>query len=182
MDIEETAIPDVKIVRPRVFGDARGFFLEAWNERAFARAGLDIRFVQDNQSRSTKGTLRGLHYQLPNAQGKLVRAAVGTVFDVAVDLRRRSKTFGEWVGITLSDKNHEMLWVPPGFAHGFLVLSESADFHYKCTDFYAPESERTIRWDDPEIGIDWPLQPEISPLLSAKDCAGAAFRSADYFP
>jgi dTDP-4-dehydrorhamnose 3,5-epimerase len=182
MEVESTAIPDVKIIRPSVFSDVRGFFLESWNQGAFAEAGLDLAFVQDNYSRSAAGTLRGLHYQVQHPQGKLVRAAVGTIFDVAVDLRRSSVTFGKWVGVTLSDTSHDMLWVPPGFAHGFLVLSDTADFHYKCTDFYAPECERTIRWDDADLGIEWPLPPGTAPLLSAKDSNGCAFRDADYFP
>jgi dTDP-4-dehydrorhamnose 3,5-epimerase len=182
MDVQPTAIPDVKIIRPKVFGDPRGFFLESWNHRDFALAGLHFAFVQDNHSRSVRGTLRGLHYQIRHRQGKLVRAATGTVFDVAVDLRRGSSTFGRWVGEKLSDEGHEMLWVPPGFAHGFLVLSDTADFQYKCTDFYAPEYERTIRWNDPDLGIDWPLPDGMEPLLSVKDRQGSEFRDARHFP
>jgi len=182
MDVEKTSIPEVLILRPKVFGDARGFFVETWNRRTFAAAGLDVTFVQDNHSRSARGTLRGLHYQVKQTQGKLVRAAVGRVFDVAVDLRRSSPTFGRWVGVTLSDTGHEMLWVPPGFAHGFLVLSETADFQYKCTDYYAPEHERSIRWDDPELRIDWPLPDGTEPLLSLKDREARKFRDAEYLP
>lgn len=181
-DVVATSIPDVKLIRPQVFGDARGLFLETWNRKAFEAAGLDADFVQDNHSRSSAGTLRGLHYQIRQPQGKLVRVATGTVFDVAVDLRRSSDSFGQWVGVTLSDRNHEMLWIPGGFAHAFLVLSESADFVYKCTDYYAPEHERTIRWDDPDIAIDWPLPGSQRPILSSKDQAGVAFRDAEVFP
>jgi dTDP-4-dehydrorhamnose 3,5-epimerase len=181
MQIERTAIPDVLILRPKVFGDARGFFVETWNRKTFAAAGLDVDFVQDNHSRSSKGTLRGLHYQLPQAQGKLVRAAFGRVFDVAVDLRRSSATFGLWVGVELTDTGQEMLWVPPGFAHGFLVLSETADFSYKCTDFYAPEYDHAIRWDDPDLAIAWPLPDGTEPQLSAKDRQAKAFRDAEVF-
>lgn len=181
MRFEPLAIPEVVLVRPEVYGDHRGFFLESFNERRFAAAGLDLRFVQDNHSRSVRWTLRGLHYQVREPQGKLVRVVAGSVFDVAVDLRRGSPAFGKWVGATLTAANHEMLWVPPGFAHGFVVLSESADFLYKCTDFYAPEHERSIRWDDPDLAIDWPLPVGQQPLLSAKDRAGAAFRDAECF-
>jgi dTDP-4-dehydrorhamnose 3,5-epimerase len=181
MKAEGTAIPEVVLIRPQVFGDARGFFLESWSERCFSRAGLELRFVQDNHSRSTQGTLRGLHYQVRQPQGKLVRAATGAVFDVAVDLRRSSSTFGRWVGTTLSDENHHMLWIPPGFAHGFLVLSESADLIYKCTEFYAPEHERSIRWDDVELDVAWPLPAGAKPLLSARDREASAFGDAEYF-
>ena len=182
MQVVATEIADVKIIRPRVFGDARGFFLETWNRSDFTAAGIDAEFVQDNHSRSTRGTLRGLHYQVRQPQGKLVRVAFGAVFDVAVDLRQSSPSFGRWIGTTLSDENHEMLWVPPGFAHGFLVLSETADFQYKCTNFYAPDHERAIRWNDPELGIRWPLVEGSEPLLSDKDRAAAAFGDAEYFP
>ncbi|MFP4296164.1 MAG: dTDP-4-dehydrorhamnose 3,5-epimerase [Halothiobacillaceae bacterium] len=181
MKIVSTAIPDVRIIEPRVFGDHRGFFLESWNRRQFAEAGLDLDFVQDNHSRSGQGTLRGLHYQIEQAQGKLVRVTSGVVLDVAVDLRRRSPTFGRWVGVELSDRNHRMLWVPAGFAHGFLVRSDSADFQYKCTDYYAPEYERCIRWDDPDLGIDWALPEGVEPVLSSKDRAGLAFRDAEVY-
>jgi dTDP-4-dehydrorhamnose 3,5-epimerase len=181
MQFEPTSIPDVVLIRPEVFGDARGFFTETWSERRFSASGLDLRFVQDNHSRSTRDTLRGLHYQVKQPQGKLVRAASGEVYDVAVDLRRSSGTFGHWVGAMLSDENHHMLWIPPGFAHGFLVLSESADLIYKCTDFYAPDYERSIRWDDSEIEIAWPLPAGTKPLLSAKDRAARAFSESEYF-
>lgn len=176
------AIPDVVLLRPKVFGDHRGFFLESWNRNSFAAAGLDLDFVQDNHSRSTRHTLRGLHYQMKQTQGKLVRVTVGVVFDVAVDLRRSSPTFGRWIGVELSEANNHILWVPPGFAHGFLVLSETADFQYKCTDYYAPGHERTLLWNDPAIGIDWPLPPGVTPLLAKKDAAGVLLRDADTFP
>ena len=178
----ETAIPDVRIIEPRVFGDARGFFMETWSRRDFASVGIDADFVQDNHSRSVQGTLRGLHYQIQQPQGKLVRVTAGEVFDVAVDLRRTSPTFGRWVGVMLSAENHRQLWVPPGFAHGFYVVSEVAEFQYKCTDYYAPEHERCIRWDDPELGIEWPLIVDGSgPLLSEKDRAGARFADAEVY-
>ncbi|MEJ1963922.1 MAG: dTDP-4-dehydrorhamnose 3,5-epimerase [Gammaproteobacteria bacterium] len=154
-------------IQPRVFDDARGFFLETWQERRFAEAGIHARFVQVNQSRSTRNTLRGLHYQIQQTQGKLVWVVRGSVFDVAVDIRRGSPTFGRWVGEELSEENHRLLWVPPGFAHGFLVLSEIADFAYQCTDFYAPNYERAIRWDDPELAIDWPLYG-ADPIVSSE--------------
>jgi len=182
MEFLPTEIPDVILIRPRVFGDSRGFFLESWEERKFAAAGIAARFVQDNHSRSSRHTLRGLHYQKPNTQGKLVRVVSGTVYDVAVDIRRSSPTFGKWVGVTLSAETHEMLWVPAGFAHGFLVLSESADFLYRCTDFYAPAAEKAIRWDDPELGVRWPLPPGAQPLLSSKDAVAGGLREAEYFP
>ena len=178
MQFEPTAIPEVVLIRPNVFGDARGFFLESWNQQRFREGGLDLTFVQDNHSRSRRGTLRGLHYQVKQPQGKLVRTATGTVFDVAVDMRRASPTFGRWVGATLSDENQHMLWIPPGFAHGFLVLSAAADFLYKCTDFYAPEYERSVRWDDPDLAIAWPMPEGVGPLLSAKDLAADSFKSA----
>ena len=181
MELEPTGIPDVILIRPKVFGDPRGYFFESWEERKFAAAGLDVKFVQDNHSRSTRNILRGLHYQIQQAQGKLVRVVTGAVYDVAVDIRRSSPTFGRWVGATLSEENHHMLWVPPGFAHGFLVLSESADFLYRCTDFWAPQFERAIQWNDPELDIRWPLPPVVSPVLSAKDAAAVRFRDAEYF-
>lgn len=181
MQLRPTRIPDVILIEPRVYGDQRGFFLESWNERSFTEAGLNLRFVQDNHSRSKQWTLRGLHYQVKQPQGKLVRVVAGAVFDVAVDLRRSSPTFGKWVGEILSAENHRMLWIPPGFAHGFLVLSEFADFLYKCTDFYAPEHERAVRWNDPNIGIEWPLPAGKAPILSSKDQAAGAFRDAEYF-
>ena len=175
-----TAIPDVLILEPKVFGDARGFFFESYNARTFAQAtGLDVNFVQDNHSRSARGVLRGLHYQLKQPQGKLVRVVRGSVFDVAVDVRKSSPTFGRWVGVELSESNQRQMWVPAGFAHGFLVTSESADFLYKTTDYYAPEHERCIAWDDPAIGIQWPLTSE--PQLSAKDKAGVSLAQAETF-
>lgn len=177
MNIIETSMPDVKIIEPKVFGDDRGFFMETWNERVFREAGIDLAFVQDNHSRSTKNTLRGLHYQIKNPQGKLVRVTRGEVFDVAVDLRCQSPTFGRWVGEYLSETNKRMLWVPPGFAHGFLVKSDIADFQYKCTDFYSPEYERSIVWDDPDLGIDWQVQASDL-LLSKKDKQGQRFKEA----
>jgi dTDP-4-dehydrorhamnose 3,5-epimerase len=180
MLVTETALPGVMLIEPRVFGDQRGFFMESWNARAFADAGLDMAFVQDNHSRSAKGVLRGLHYQLQNAQGKLVRVTAGAVFDVAVDIRRSSPHFGRWVGYELSDANKRMLYVPPGFAHGFVVLSDSADFLYKCTSYYDPGSERSLRWDDPAIGIIWP-DFGMAPQLSAKDAAAAVLADAEVF-
>jgi dTDP-4-dehydrorhamnose 3,5-epimerase len=175
-----TAIAEVLIVEPQVHGDARGFFLESFNQRAFeAAVGVAATFVQDNHSRSGKGVLRGLHYQIKQPQGKLVRVVRGSAFDVAVDIRRNSPTFGRWVGVELSEENHRQLWVPPGFAHGFVVTSESADFLYKATDYYAPQHERCIAWDDPEIGIEWPL--DGSPGLSAKDKAGVKLANAEVF-
>jgi dTDP-4-dehydrorhamnose 3,5-epimerase len=182
MEFEPTEIPDVVLIRPKVFGDPRGFFLESWEERKFAAAGLDVKFVQDNHSRSARNILRGLHYQVQQTQGKLVRVVTGAVYDVAVDIRRSSPTFGRWVGVTLSEENHHMLWVPPGFAHGFLVLSESADFLYRCTDFYAPPYERAIQWNDPDLKVAWPLAVGVAPLLSAKDAVAPRFRDAEYFP
>lgn len=178
MKIIETAIPAVKIIEPQIFGDTRGFFMESWNAEKFADAGLDINFVQDNHSRSTQGILRGLHYQTEHTQGKLVRVTSGKVFDVAVDIREGSETFGQWVGVELSDKNHRMLWVPPGFAHGFYVMSEIADFLYKCTDKYHPESEQSILWNDPAIGIPWPLVDNTPPRLSQKDEQGLLLNDA----
>jgi dTDP-4-dehydrorhamnose 3,5-epimerase len=182
MEFEPTEIPAVVLIRPKVFGDPRGFFFESWEERKFAAAGLDVKFVQDNHSRSARHILRGLHYQIQQPQGKLVRVVTGAVYDVAVDIRRSSPTFGRWVGVTLSEENRHMLWVPPGFAHGFLVLSESADFLYRCTDFYAPPQERAIQWNDPDLKVGWPLPAGITPVLSAKDAVAARFRDAEYFP
>ena len=180
MNVLATAIPDVRIVEPRVFGDARGFFFESWNARTLAAAGIDATFVQDNHSRSRRGVLRGLHYQIDHAQGKLVRAVIGEVFDVVVDLRRSSPTFGRHVAVTLSAENQRMLWVPPGFAHGFVVVSESADFLYKTTDYWFPEHERTLLWNDPALGIAWPLAGE--PLVAAKDAAGVPLAQAETYP
>lgn len=182
MEVERLAIPDVLLLKPKLFGDSRGFFIETWNRRKFADLGMGHEFVQDNHSRSTRHILRGMHYQVRHTQGKLVRVTAGAVFDVAVDLRRGSATFGKWIGMELSDANNRMLWVPPGFAHGFLVLSEYADFLYKCTDYYAPEHERTVAWNDPAIGIEWPLPAGVSPQLSAKDVAGKLLRDAETFP
>jgi len=176
-----TAIPEVLVIEPAVFGDARGFFLESWNQRAFdAAVGREVRFVQDNHSASGRGVLRGLHYQVKQPQGKLVRVVAGEVYDVAVDLRRSSPTFGRWVGERLSAANRRMMWVPIGFAHGFLVLSDSAEFLYKTTDYYAPEHERTLLWNDPRLGIDWPL--DGAPILKPKDAEGAPLARADTFP
>jgi dTDP-4-dehydrorhamnose 3,5-epimerase len=182
MQFESTEIPDVVLIRPKVFGDSRGFFFESWEERQFAAAGLGVKFVQDNHSRSTRHILRGLHYQNQQIQGKLARVVTGTVFDVAVDVRRSSPTFGRWVGAVLSAENHHMLWVPPGFAHGFLVLSDSADFVYRCTDFWAPTHERAIIWNDPDLKVAWPLPTGVKPILSAKDAAAVSFRDAAYLP
>ena len=180
MQVTATDLPEVMVIEPKVFGDARGFFLESFNAKAFAEAtGVNLPFVQDNHSRSAQGVLRGLHYQIKQAQGKLVRVVRGSVFDVAVDVRRSSPNFGHWVGVELSEDNNRQLWVPPGFAHGFLVLSASADFLYKTTDYYAPEHERSVLWNDPAIGIDWPLLGE--PLLSGKDKAGVLLKDAEVF-
>ena len=180
MKVTATVIPDVKLIEPDVYGDARGFFLESWNRRAFREHGLDLDFVQDNHSRSSRGILRGLHYQVKHPQGKLVRVTSGRVFDVAVDLRETSPTFGGWVGEELSADNHRMLWVPPGFAHGFYVLSDSADFLYKATDYYMPEHERAIRWDDADLAIDWPLAGGEAPLLADKDRRAKRFRDREF--
>ena len=181
MKVIPTAIPDLLILEPKVFSDARGFFMESFNAKAFRDAtGLDVSFVQDNHSRSGKGVLRGLHYQIEQAQGKLVRVTRGAVFDVAVDLRQSSPTFGQWVGIELSEENNRQFWIPPGFAHGFLVTSDSADFLYKTTDYYAPQFERSLAWNDPTVGVAWPLEG-ITPLLSAKDLAGKALAECEKF-
>jgi dTDP-4-dehydrorhamnose 3,5-epimerase len=181
MNVVQTAIPDVLLIEPRVFGDARGFFLEGYSARGFRQAtGLSVDFVQDNHSRSRRGVLRGLHYQVRQAQGKLVSVVCGAVFDVAVDIRRSSPGFGQWVGMELSEDNHRQLWLPPGIAHGFLVLSERVDVFYKTTDYYAPEHERVILWNDPDIEIEWPLADE--PLLSQKDRAGLPLKQAECFP
>jgi dTDP-4-dehydrorhamnose 3,5-epimerase len=181
VNIVPTQLPGMLIIEPKVFGDARGFFLESWNEQSFAKSGLTMKFVQDNHSLSMRGTLRGLHYQLQHTQGKLVRVTAGEVFDVAVDLRRSSPTFGKWTGVTLSAENKRMLWVPPGFAHGFYVVSPQAEFMYKCTDFYDPASEQTLAWDDPTVGIQWPLLPGVETLLSAKDRQGKRIGDAEVF-
>jgi len=179
MRVTASALPDVKLVEPRVFGDERGFFFESWNRRALANASIDVDFVQDNHSRSRQGVLRGLHYQVEHAQGKLVRVSEGEVFDVAVDLRRSSATFGKALGIVLSAVNRRMLWIPPGFAHGFLVISDAAEFLYKATDYYYPEHERTLLWSDPALAIAWPLVGE--PTLAAKDAAGKPLADAEVY-
>ncbi|AWI81673.1 dTDP-4-dehydrorhamnose 3,5-epimerase [Parazoarcus communis] len=180
MNVIQTDIPDLLILEPKLFGDSRGFFMESFNAKAFHEVtGLNVSFVQDNHSRSGKGVLRGMHYQIEQAQGKLVRVVRGSVFDVAVDMRKSSPTFGTWVGVELSEENNRQFWVPPGFAHGFLVTSESADFLYKTTDYYAPQFERSLAWDDPAVGIQWPLSGE--PLLSPKDLAGKSLATADTF-
>lgn len=182
MKIIDTAISDIKIIEPKVFEDERGYFFESFNQKIFeAGIGREVKFVQDNHSKSSKGVLRGLHYQLPpHPQGKLVRVVQGEVFDVAVDIRKNSPSFGQWVGIHLSAENKKQFWIPEGFAHGFLTLSDTAEFLYKTTGFYAPDCDRSIRWDDEEIGIDWPLEG-IAPIISAKDEAAKRFRDADYF-
>ena len=180
MKVTPTSIPDVLVIEPKVFGDARGFFYESFNQQAFKQAtGLNLNFVQDNHSRSTKGVLRGLHYQIQQPQGKLVRVVRGAVFDVAVDIRKSSATFGQWVGMELSEENHKQLWIPAGFAHGFMVTSESAEFLYKTTDYYAPEHERCIAWDDSTIGIKWPSDQQ--PNLSIKDQLGLRLYEVDAF-
>ena len=180
IQVSATALPEVKIIEPKVFGDARGYFYESFNGREFSeQVGVDVQFVQDNHSRSAKGVLRGLHYQIEHAQGKLVRVVEGEVFDVAVDIRKSSPNFGKWVGVNLSEENHRQLWVPPGFAHGFVVLSESAQFLYKTTDYWYQAHERSIVWNDPEIEIDWPI--DFEPLLAAKDAAGKRLAEADHF-
>jgi dTDP-4-dehydrorhamnose 3,5-epimerase len=182
MKVIETAIPEVKIIEPMVFGDERGFFYESYNERAFnAAIGHEVRFVQDNHSLSARGVLRGLHYQIRQPQGKLVRVVSGEVFDVAVDLRKGSPTLGRWVGVSLSAENKRQLWLPEGFAHGFLVVSEKAEFLYKTTDFYAPEHERCIAWNALTLAIEWPIAPGEEPVVSAKDAQGTAFGEAELF-
>ena len=174
-----TAIPDVLLLEPKVFGDERGFFYESWNRRTFAELGVNAEFVQDNHSKSQKNVLRGLHYQIEHAQGKLVRVTAGEVYDVAVDMRRSSPSFGKWVGITLSASNRRMVWIPPGFAHGFCVTSDSAEFLYKTTDYWSPAHERTLLWSDPQLASPWPLTGE--PLLAAKDVTGQPFGQAETF-
>ena len=181
MEFEPLSIPDVVLVKPRKFGDERGFFMETWERNKFAAGGIDASFVQDNHSRSSQWTLRGLHYQVLKPQGKLVRVLQGSVFDVAVDIRSSSPTFGKWVGAELNDENNFQMWVPPGFAHGFLVLSVTADVAYKCSDFYAPQHERGIAWNDSVIGVEWPLVAGVSPLLSDKDRAAPALAEAEHF-
>lgn len=181
MIVSATALPDVRLIEPRVFGDERGFFFESWNAAAFAAAGLDLAFVQDNHSCSARGVVRGLHYQLVQPQGKLVRVVAGRVFDVAVDLRRSSPSFGKWAGVELSAANKRMLWIPPGFAHGFLTLESGTEFLYKCTAPYDPADERCLRWDDPDVGIEWPLDG-MAPQLSEKDRHGAPLSLAETYP
>src|SRR6266403_186774 len=181
MKFHNTPIADVILIEPQVFADARGFFMETWQAPKFEAAGIDCGFVQDNHSRSAQWTLRGMHIQVEHTQGKLVRVAAGSVFDVVVDLRRASPSFGRWWGEELSDQNHLMLWVPPGLAHGVLVTSESADFLYKCTDIYSPSHERTLAWDDPTVAIEWPLPPGVAPKLSAKDMMGQSFADVEKF-
>lgn len=180
IQVTATALPEVKIIEPKVFGDARGYFYESFNAREFAElVEPGVTFMQDNHSRSSKGVLRGLHYQIQHAQGKLVRVVEGEVFDVAVDVRKSSPNFGKWVGVVLSNDNHRQLWVPPGFAHGFVVLSEAAQFLYKTTDYWFPEHERSIVWNDPAIGIEWPI--DFEPLLAAKDAAGKCLAEAEVY-
>jgi dTDP-4-dehydrorhamnose 3,5-epimerase len=181
MKFQNTPLKDVVLIEPQVFGDARGFFLETWQKEKFAAAGIDATFVQDNHSRSSRGTLRGLHFQVEHTQGKLVRVTAGSVFDVMVDLRRSSPSFGAWWGVDLSAENHRMLWVPPGLAHGILVTSESADFLYKCTELYSPVHERTLAWNDPALAIQWPLPAGLSPKLSPKDAQGLSFADIEKF-
>ncbi|MCG8427951.1 MAG: dTDP-4-dehydrorhamnose 3,5-epimerase [Chromatiales bacterium] len=182
MKFSPTQIPEVVVIEPQVFGDHRGFFMETWRQDRFSEVGIELPFVQDNHSSSSKGVLRGLHYQIKQPQGKLVRVIAGEVFDVAVDLRKSSSTYGQWAGEILSAENKKMFWVPPGFAHGFIVTSDYAEFIYKCTDLYAPEHERCIRWDDPEIGIEWPVSSDAPPVLSAKDEAGVWLKDAEVYP
>ena len=180
MNVIETKLAGALIIEPKVFGDDRGFFVESWNREVFRNAGLDLDFVQDNHSRSAKGVLRGLHFQNPNAQGKLVRVVSGRAWDVAVDLRKSSPSFGQWVGVELTARNHRMFWVPPGFAHGFVSLEDGTDFLYKCTEFYQPANEHSLLWNDPAIGIEWPLEG-IEPQLSAKDIAGKPLSQIEVF-
>ncbi len=182
MKVEPTAIPDVLRLRPEVFEDDRGFFMETYRRSAYRQAGIEADFVQDNHAGSRRGVLRGLHYQIRHAQGKLVRVVVGSVFDVAVDLRRSSPTFGQWVGLTLTAESREQLWIPPGFAHGYYVLSEWAEVLYKTTDYYAPAWERTLAWNDPDLGIAWPIPAGEQPLVSAKDARGLPLREAETYP
>jgi dTDP-4-dehydrorhamnose 3,5-epimerase len=182
MKVVETALPGVLVFEPRVFGDHRGYFLETWRADVFADAGLTLPFVQDNQSSSRQGVLRGIHYQVQQPQGKLVRVISGRVFDVAVDLRRSSPHFGKWCGVELSADNHRQFWVPPGFGHAFYVLSGMAEFVYKCTDYYAPEHERSLKWDDPQVGIVWPLVAGVETVLSDKDRAGRPLDQAEVYP
>lgn len=179
MEFEPTRLPEVILIRPRIFVDARGSFFETWQQEKFAAAGIVIPFVQDNQSRSVRNTLRGLHFQARHPQGKLVRVTRGEAFDVAVDIRRSSPRFGQWVGVELSDETHHMLWVPPGFAHGYLALSEQVDLVYKCTDYYVQEDERAIRWNDPQLGVQWPLAAQVTPIVSSKDARAPLFGESE---
>jgi len=181
MKFIETSLPGVILIEPRIFGDSRGFFMETWHRERFRDGGIDYDFVQDNHSRSLKNTLRGMHYQLTQPQGKLVRAISGEIYDVAIDIRKSSPNFGKWVGAYISEENRKMLWVPPGFAHGFLVTSDSAEVCYKCTDYYAPESERSLLWNDKAVDIKWPLDAGITPLLSDKDKIGKGLIDAEVF-
>jgi dTDP-4-dehydrorhamnose 3,5-epimerase len=182
MNVISTSIPEVLIIEPKVFGDSRGFFFESFNQKNFSQAtGLDVNFVQDNHSRSIRGVLRGLHYQVRQPQGKLVRVVRGEVFDVAVDIRRSSPTFGKWVGVELTEANYRQLWVPPGFAHGFYVLSSAADFLYKTTNYYFPDFERSLLWNDPAIAVSWPIQADVAPIISAKDKIAPELMGAELF-
>jgi dTDP-4-dehydrorhamnose 3,5-epimerase len=181
MEFVPTRLPDVIVIRPKVFEDARGFFMDTWHRQRFEQEGIDANFVQDSHSGSKAGTIRGLHYQIKQAQGKLIRVVKGEAFDVAVDIRRTSPDFGQWAGEVLSAENRKMIWIPPGFAHGFLVLSETAELEYKLTDFYAPDHERTLLWEDPDIGIDWPLLDGEKPELSDKDSLGVPLKDADVY-
>lgn len=180
MKVNRFAVEGPLEIEPRVFGDARGFFLESWSERAFAQLGIDLPFVQDNHSRSARGVLRGLHFQNPTQQGKLVRVTRGRAWDVAVDVRRSSATYGQWAAVELSSERHNLFWVPPGFAHGFLSLEDDTDFLYKCTDYYAPEHEHAIRWDDPDLALPWPIA-DLEPIVSSKDAAAGSFRETEGF-
>ena len=182
MNVISTSISEVLVIEPKVFGDNRGFFFESFNHKNFSQAtGLDVKFVQDNHSRSVKGVLRGLHYQIRQPQGKLVRVVRGKVFDVAVDIRRSSPTFGQWVGVELTEDNYRQLWVPPGFAHGFYVLSDTADFLYKTTDYYFPDLERSLLWNDPAIAVSWPIEADVSPIISGKDKIAPKLTNAELF-
>ena len=182
MRFVKTPLAGVVVIEPQVFGDQRGFFLETWQGEKFAAAGIDATFVQDNHSRSSQWTLRGLHFQTERTQGKLVRVSQGSVYDVMVDLRRSSPSFGQWWGVELSDENHRILWVPEGLAHGILVTSRTADFLYKCTDLYSPPHERTLAWDDPTLGVKWPMPAGVAPKLSAKDAVGKSLHEIEKFP
>lgn len=182
MKVQPTRLPDVLVIEPQVFSDERGYFLEAWHEQRLRSVGIDERFVQDNHSQSARDVLRGLHYQLCHPQGKLVRVVTGSIFDVAVDLRRGSPTFGQWTGVTLSEENHRMLWIPRGFAHGFYTLDGPVHLLYKCTDYYAPEDERCIVWNDPDLAVSWPIPQGRAPIVGAKDLRGTRFCEAMYFP